>query len=87
MEELLQEAFNYRHEAEDGRKYKALVIKKEDFERQCSEVRDESLSHAVIAAIDPVVGMPSKDKRTQHYQVKLLEALLVEVQSKCGEQE
>ena len=33
MEELLQEAFNYRHEAEDGRKYKALVIKKEDFER------------------------------------------------------
>ena len=69
----------------DGKKYKALVIKKEEFEKMGSEIRDSSLSHGVIAAIEPVVCLAPDE--TGYYQVKLLEALLVEVQNKCGEQD
>ena len=83
MEELLQESFMKRHNV-NGKKYKAHVIKKEDFEKLGADVRDESLSDAVIAALEPVVCLAPDE--TDFYQVKLLEALLVEVQNKCGDQ-
>ena len=73
-----------RHKV-NGKKFKALVIKKEDFEKLGSEIRDESLSDAVIGAIEPVVCLAPDE--TEFYQVKLLEALLVEVQNKCSEQD
>ena len=84
LEELLQESFMKRHKVDGATKFKALVIKKEDFVKLGSEVRDESLSDAVMAALEPVVCLAPDE--TEFYQVKLLEALLVEVQNKCSEQ-
>ena len=74
--EVQEVAFNKRHFI-DGMKYKALVIKKEDFEKLGVDFLDGNdgagISEEVVALIEPLVWLAPDE--TDFYQVKLLETL------------
>ena len=82
MEEILDEAFNMAHE-EDGIEFKKLVVKKDKFLEITTDFKDDGLSQDTIDAIEPLVALNLDD--TEHYQVKLLEAVLAAVQKKYAE--
>ena len=75
-------AFSKRHTV-DGQKYKASVIKKEDFIDLTGEYGEASLSEATVEAIEPYVCLASDE--TDFYQVKRLETLLNGVVQKLNE--
>ena len=82
MEEILDEAFNMAHE-EDGTEFKKLVVKKDKFLEITKDFKDDGLSQDTVDAIEPLVALNLDD--TEHYQVKLLEAVLAAVQKKYAE--
>ena len=79
MEEILEEAFNKTHE-EEGKELKRLVVKKDKFLEITEDFKQDGLSKETIESIEPLVALSLDD--TEHYQVKLLEAVLAAVQKK-----
>ena len=82
MEEILEEAFNKTHE-DEGKELKRLVVKKDKFLEITEDFKEGGLSKETIESIEPLVALSLDD--TEHYQVKLLEAVLAAVQKKYAE--
>ena len=82
MEEILEEAFNKTHE-EEGKELKRLVVKKDKFLEITEDFKEGGLSKETIESVEPLVALSLDD--TEHYQVKLLEAVLAAVQKKYAE--
>ena len=82
MEEILEEAFNKTHE-EEGKELKRLVVKKDKFLEITEDFKEGGLSKETVDSIEPLVALSLDD--TEHYQVKLLEAVLAAVQKKYAE--
>ena len=84
IHDLQDVSFTKRHTV-DGQKYKANVIKKEDFINLTGEYRDGSISDEAIEAIEPFVALATD--MTDFYQIKRLETLLNGVIQKLNEEE